>query len=367
MISLKKYLDTEETTTEAPERPDGEICLEGKAPEDEVVLGAAIAAYRSALAEMGQCSLIATPAHGPELKQGLCKVEEALSSRIALQTVEAARSGVRQHLQSWGRRTALHLRQQAGEVKEILLAMARTAESLGLRDQLCAQQINEVTTRLKTIANLEDLTEIRAAIEKSASQLKGSIERMTAEGKAALDGLRLEVSSYQSKLEAAEEIASCDSLTGLRSRLCVEGHIERRIKTGLPLCVAVVDIDGFKRVNDEYGHLAGDELLRQFAGRLKSACRSTDLIGRWGGDEFIVALFCGIGDAREQSGRLLEWVCGGYTIQGRSGPQKLRIEASFGLAEHLPKETMKELLARADAAMYRHKAASRGDAAKSER
>jgi diguanylate cyclase (GGDEF)-like protein len=367
MISLKKYLDTEQTASEAPGEPGGQAHREGKAPEGKALLPVAMAAYRSPLLEMGHCSLDASPAHGPELKQGLCRLEESLSAGVTPEIVEATESSVRQQLQSWGQRTAIHQRQQAGEVKEILLVMSRTAESVGQRDQRCARQINEVTTRLKTIANLEDLTLIRASIEKSASELRTSIDRMTAEGKAALDELRVEVSSYQVKLEAAEQIASCDSLTGLRSRLCVEGQIERRIKTGLPFCVAMIDIDGFKQVNDDHGHLAGDELLKQFSNKLQAACRSTDLIGRWGGDEFIILLYCGIADARAQSDRFQEWVCGNYTVQGSSGPGKLRVEASIGLAEHAPNQTMKELLARADAAMYQRKAASRGDETRSKR
>jgi diguanylate cyclase (GGDEF)-like protein len=358
MISLKKYLDTELTVSEALVEHEEQAGLAPATLDSKLLLLATVAAYRSALLEMGRCSLDASPGLGPELKRGLCKLEASLSAGITPKTVEAAQSSVRQQLQSWGWHTAMHQRQQAGEVKEILLVMARTAESVGQRDQRCARQIDEVTARLRTIANLEDLTQIRASIEKSASELKTSIDRMTSEGNAALDELRVEVSRYQAKLEAAEQIASCDSLTGLRSRLCVESRIEGRIKTGLPFCVAIVDINGFKHVNDDHGHLAGDELLKQFADKLKSACRSTDLIGRWGGDEFIILLYCCMADARAQSDRFRDWICGHYTVLGSSGQAKLRIEASIGLAEHAHGETMKQLLTRADAAMYQHKAAS---------
>jgi diguanylate cyclase (GGDEF)-like protein len=272
----------------------------------------------------------------------------------------AADTGVQEQLRGWGRNTARHYQQKAGEVKELLIAMARTAESVGARDQRCARQIDEVTSRLKEIATLEDLTEIRASIEKSAAELKVSIERMTAEGKAAFDQLREQVSSYQAKLEAAEEVASRDALTGLCSRLCVENTIEHRIGAGAPFCVAIVDIDGFKKVNDDHGHLTGDELLKQFAGELRSVCRQTDAIGRWGGDEFIILLDGGLPEASAQTDRLRKWVCGNYTLQRTSGALKLRVDASIGLAEHLPDEPMKDLLARADAAMYQCKAASRG-------
>ena len=60
--------------------------------------------------------------------------------------------------------------------------------------------------------------------------------------------------------------------------------------TGAPFCIAIIDIDKFKRVNDEHGHLAGDELLKKFAAKMRSVCRDTDTIGRWGGDEFILLL-----------------------------------------------------------------------------
>jgi diguanylate cyclase (GGDEF)-like protein len=237
--------------------------------------------------------------------------------------------------------------------------MARTAESVGARDERCGGQLNDVTARLEQIATLEDLSEIRASIEASAQDLKTSIERMATEGKIVVEQLQAQVSAYQARLEEAEEVASRDALTGLRSRLFVESQIEHRIAAKVPLSVAIVDIDGFKKVNDDHGHLIGDELLKQFATELQSACRSKDVIGRWGGDEFIILLDCGATESGARIDRLKNWICGSYSLQGRSGPFKLRIDASIGLADHKEGETMKEVLARSDAAMYRDKAASR--------
>jgi diguanylate cyclase (GGDEF)-like protein len=354
MISLKKYLDAANSGSLAYDEP----------AEDDLV-SVTMAAYCSALSEMGSCSMEACPALGAGLRQSLGKLEASLSGSVNCKTVEATEKRVQEQLQDWGKRTASHYRQQTGEVKELLIVMARTAESVGERDQRCAGQINEVTTRLQRIASLEDLTQIRASIEKSAGELKTSIDRMAAEGKAVIEELRAQVSTYQARLEEAEQIASRDALTGLGSRLWVEDQIARRIKTGVPLCVAIIDINGFKPVNDEHGHLVGDELLKQFASELQSVCRSTDMIGRWGGDEFIIMLDCDMAKARERIDRLREWVCGSYKVQGRSGHIKLRVDASIGLAEHLQDESMKGLLARADAEMYKDKAAFRARAAAS--
>jgi diguanylate cyclase (GGDEF)-like protein len=344
MISLKKYLDLESAGKTME-------CL----PDAVDSRSAAMGAYRSALLEMGNCSLDACPALGAALKQSLGHLGEMLSADMSSSAVGVTEKQVQEQLRDWGVRTARHYRQKTAEVKGLLIVMARTAESVGERDQRCAGQISEVTARLEAIASLDDLTEIRASVEKSAAELKTSVQRMAAEGMAAVEQLRAAVSSYQAKLEEAEELASRDGLTGLRGRLWVESQIERRIGEGVPLCVAIIDIDEFKAVNDEYGHLTGDELLKQFAAELLSACRSTDRIGRWGGDEFIILLECGMHEARAQIDRLGTWICGDYKVQGKSSPRKLRVEASIGLAERLPDEPMKELLDRADADMYQQK------------
>jgi diguanylate cyclase (GGDEF)-like protein len=262
---------------------------------------------------------------------------------------------VKQELGTWGLQAAKHYQGKAREVKDLLLAMARTAESLGARDMRCAGQIAEVTTSLKRVVSLDDLTEIRASIERSAVDLKSSIDRMTEEGKAAIDELKTRVSTYQVKLEEAEKIAFRDALTGLRSRLCIETLVEDRIACGGSFCLAIADLNGFKTVNDQYGHVTGDELLKQFATELKSACRSTDAIGRWGGDEFVIVFDGSLKDAEQQIERVRRWVCGNYELRAPSGIVKLHVDASIGLAEHKPGELLNELVARADERMYAEK------------
>jgi len=349
MISLKKYLESSQMGSgEAREAAEGNL------------LPAVVDAYGSALIEMGNCSLDACPGMGSDLKRNLSELKTGLSPEMNCESLAATDAGVREQLREWGRGTARHYQQKACEVKEMLLAMARTAESVGARDERCAGQMNEVTERLKAIASLDDLTEIRTSIERSAAELKSSIDRMTAEGKAVLDQLKEQVASYQTKLEEAEEIASRDALTGLSSRLYVECQIERRMGSGAPFCVAIIDIDRFKKVNDDHGHGTGDDLLKQFSGELRSACRATDVIGRWGGDEFILLFDCGLEEAERQTERLRKWICGNYDVEGRAGVIKLRVEASMGLAERVADEEMKDLLARADAAMYEEKGKKTG-------
>jgi len=120
------------------------------------------------------------------------------------------------------------------------------------------------------------------------------------------------------------------------------------------------DLNGFKRVNDSYGHSAGDDVLKQFATELRSAFRATDDVGRWGGDEFLVVADCGLEDARRQIERVRQWVFGEYVVRGEGGQHKVKVDASVGAAECKAGEALAEVLARADAEMYRDKKANLG-------
>jgi len=353
MISIRKYLDGTGTAEPAA---NARIPLIKKGALN--LLPTMVKAYGGALSAMGQSSQDACPALGTELEKSLAEAMSGLVAEVTEQSIVVTNLSVREHLANWGRMTAKHYQEKADEVKAILMAMAETVESVGQRDQRCTVQINEVTARLKTIASLEDLDVIRASISKSATDLKESFDRISAEGKAVLEKLEAQVTTYQVKLEAAEQMASRDSLTGLRNRLWVEGEIERKIVSGAPFCGAILDMDDFKSVNDAHGHLAGDDLLRQFATELRSASRSTDVIGRWGGDEFILLLECEMSSAEAQIERLAKWVCGSYKIESTGAVKEIAVNASIGLAEHRAGETMKELLDRADAAMYERKAAA---------
>lgn len=180
-----------------------------------------------------------------------------------------------------------------------------------------------------------------------------------------------DVSSYhriQRDLRAARkqavDLACLDSLTGILNRRAFLEQLERRIgrarSTGLPLSLLLMDVDRFKSINDTYGHLAGDDVLILFSRTVAGALRQQDLLGRYGGDEFIVCLpDTGGPDALAVAGRIHQAVSSTpHPIAGRD----LRITASIGVALFQPEdgpEDIRSLVNRADMAMYQAK--SRGE------
>jgi diguanylate cyclase (GGDEF)-like protein len=137
----------------------------------------------------------------------------------------------------------------------------------------------------------------------------------------------------------------------------MEVVLELRVEQRRPFAVLIFDLNGFKQVNDTYGHMAGDEVLKQFASELRAAFHAMDDVGRWGGDEFIVVLECDLEEARQHVERVRKWVFGSYTVRGEGPPRKIPVDAAVGVAVWLEGESMTQMFARADAEMYREKKA----------
>lgn len=346
MISLKKYLDLD----------PNELKNHVEDVDPAELFSSTLDSYRSTLGNIGTCCVQVCPPLGRDLQLSLARISERLSKKVSPPAVKEIEQRVEEQLQQWGGRAAEYFKNKANEVKEILIVLARTAESAADRDQRHTSQFTEFTSRLESIANLEDLTQIRSSIMQSATELKNCVDKMAQDNRDSLAQLRSQVTVYQTKLEEVEQRTSRDTVTGLDSRRTVEAKIERRIADRQTFCVVMFDLNGFKQVNDTHGHLAGDDLLKQFATEMRSASRATDVIGRWGGDEFIVLLDCRFNEAQTHLERMQKWVFGDYEIQSDSGPAKVHMTAAVGLAECLKGETMKELIGRADAAMYKEKA-----------
>ena len=343
MISLKKYL-------ELGSKPSGESA-------SGELLTAIVECYQSALLAMGKSGVQACPGVSSDLQQKLAELGNQISTDLTPTGVKKTEKQVEEQLQQWGGQSAEYFKAKANEVKELLIVLARTAQSLGERDHRYTDQFTQFTSRLQKIANLEDLTQVRASLVKGAAELKTYVDRMAQDSRESVAQLQAEVSTYETKLKVVEELALRDSLTGLANRRNTEGRIEWRVAHQQTFCVMMIDLNHFKQINDAYGHPAGDSLLKQFSKELRSNLRSSDVAGRWGGDEFIVILDCDLAGATCQVDRMQKWVMGEYSVQraGGAGEVKIHMDASIGLAQWQKGESMDTLVERADTAMYEKK------------
>lgn len=227
-----------------------------------------------------------------------------------------------------------------------------------------------VTTLPKSVpfvAGLATGVLVAALIAKlSSKRLKKSISRLVTAVRAVEHGEKREPLSFPRGsifFDLAESMnalidrdkavrdANEDPLTGLANRRYLTQRLERLLEQKVPLAVMFIDLDGFKPINDKYGHDVGDEALRMVSDRLGACIRESDVLSRIGGDEFII-LFTGLEDEevlKERADKVLEMVRTPMWISGN----RVRMGASVGISV-APKdgEDVETIINAADESMY---------------
>ncbi len=170
-------------------------------------------------------------------------------------------------------------------------------------------------------------------------------------------GLKDELERTLSRLEDAERAADHDHLLPVLNRRAFVRELSRAIASAARYrtraSLVYFDLDGFKRINDRYGHACGDALLAHFAGVLLSHVRESDVVGRIGGDEFAILLTHADKNLAERKAAQLTAVLGKNPATWESKP--LPLSFSFGVLELAAGDTAEVAMARADEAMYAHK------------
>jgi diguanylate cyclase (GGDEF)-like protein len=197
-----------------------------------------------------------------------------------------------------------------------------------------------------------------------SKQLLAEIQRLTEElqkTRAELEEAKRQLKAKEIELQAvrvqADEVSHTDALTYLPNRRQVintlQTEVHRAERYGTPLSISMIDIDHFKAINDTFGHTVGDQVLLQLATLLRESIREPDMVGRYGGEEFLVILpNTRLNDAAEQAARLCRLV---RTAEFDVGT-KTHLTISIGAAEYrIGEEAWQKFLSRADMALYEAK------------
>jgi len=165
------------------------------------------------------------------------------------------------------------------------------------------------------------------------------------------------MSKMEVRTEEVYKLAALDALTGLYNRRSGEQRLASEVlraqRTGRPLTILVLDLDGLKAVNDRFGHAAGDELIRKFAQCLNKAIRGSDLAVRYGGDEFLVLL----PDCKNEEVRCVLTRLSGHKLECQGVSVAIAFSAGWGTLRS--GESPVDLVKRADDALYVNKRASK--------
>lgn len=241
---------------------------------------------------------------------------------------------------------------QAGE--QLDTAVKREISGIGasVRDATDLDQLKQaVQTHVDTV--IAHLDRHREAEQRRYQQAGQQIAAMSAR----LNEMEGEAEALRSRVNEERNQAMTDALTGIPNRLAYEQRLEQEVarwkRFGTPLVLVVWDIDHFKRVNDRFGHKAGDKVLRTIARVLADHVRETDFVARYGGEEFAMLMTGSALDACLHVAEKLRAAVEGTGFHFRD--EAVTITASCGLAEMRDGDSTEQWFERADQALYRAK------------
>jgi two-component system cell cycle response regulator len=257
------------------------------------------------------------------------------------------------------------LERSRGQGLDLLMVSLHLAGEDGLR--LCSQFRSQDETRhvpILLILDEDDLEQLAKGLELGVTDYL--IRPIDQNELLARTRTQVRRRRYHDKLremlDKSVSLAYTDALTGVYNRRYMNAHLDRKIMeisdTQKPVSVVIFDIDHFKQVNDNYGHVSGDEVLKTLAERVGSSIRDFDLLARYGGEEFVVIMPSTPAEVAAMVAERLRQRLEARPFEVSGYDQPLSITASLGVATTTdPMETADNLLGRADAALY---AAKRG-------
>jgi diguanylate cyclase (GGDEF)-like protein len=203
----------------------------------------------------------------------------------------------------------------------------------------------------KYLEKMQSTISVREQTEKKEEQvLVNLLENMQRE----LTSMERKTQQYRKKLLEQRQQTQTDPLTKIPNRIAYNERIEQEFarwkRTQTPLCMAVVDIDHFKSINDKYGHAAGDKTLQVIAKHLRGTIRKTDFLARWGGEEFVILFpdseLINLQPVVEKMRAKLE------RLPFKFKQQPVSITASFGVTQFSQDDTIETVFERADKHLY---------------
>lgn len=251
------------------------------------------------------------------------------------------------------------------DVSSTLDAAQASYQSKAEYAQSLQSQIEDMGDAVNQSDDLDALkTETQSYLEKMQQTIANREETEKEEEQALmtlLQNLQHELTSmekktqqYRKKLLEQRTQSHIDPLTKIPNRIAynerMEQEYQRFKRHNTPLCMAVVDIDHFKQINDKYGHAAGDKTLQVIAKQLRANLRKTDFLARWGGEEFVL-LFPDSG-LDDMQGPLDEVRTKLESLPFKFKQQPVTITASFGLTQFQPDDTIEAVFDRADKHLY---------------
>ncbi len=254
--------------------------------------------------------------------------------------------------------------EQHKQVKDLIGVVMTTLRTASRGSDDFAERLSGFSSQVEKAENPEDILAVKEAILQESKALSTDIATMKEQFDNVNDTVRkahAQIAKLQNELVKTKSLSLIDPLTGIPNRRGFDEWVERVLRTGedgmVPFAFMMFDIDHFKRVNDTYGHMAGDQVLREVSGRISKTVRDGDFVSRFGGEEFCVAL---PGGNMKEAIRVADRILSAIRITPIDiGTSAITITSSVGVSEYRDGEGMEDVFERSDRALYMAKETGR--------
>jgi diguanylate cyclase len=251
-----------------------------------------------------------------------------------------------------------YFRDREGEFKNIIEVLTAGLTTLTEENQEFNTRLYERGAKLEKITYLDDIRKMKEELRHEVEHIKNSVRDKQTRDAQRLHTLAQEVQTLRGDVEKAQQASLTDGLTGAYNRLAFDTHIKKLVDrhsiSPTACALLMLDIDNFKQINDQYGHLVGDRVIMALVQRCRTLIRHDDLLARYGGEEFVVVLH---GASLRQGLKKARAICKGvagvlYAIDEQHPHQTIAFTVSIGVSALQRGDTVEDIIARADKALY---------------
>jgi diguanylate cyclase (GGDEF)-like protein len=323
--------------------------------EEDQLFRAALGAYVSAIAVIRNLPLATDAESIRAYKESLRELQAQLNNAHDAEVLDRSRDALRDLVEEYRAKAEALALQKEEDLRAVIEALGEATQVLKEQHSGQAGRLGAFTDRLQESVGLPDLGQMRRRITSHVRDLRQISDQHRRENESAIASFRTQLAEFTARLDRAERRASLDGLTGLINRGEGEARLETLVAAGDDLTAVLVDLNNFKKINDTWGHAAGDQVLKTSARILANFFRPGDLVCRWGGDEFLAVLKCGEQAIRERVSHLDAQLRVPQKVVVLGKLYELTASAAIGVAKWLPGESAADFVARVDADMYRGK------------
>lgn len=328
-------------------------------PENRAQAEAALALARELIHAVEQFVISTPDLDSTRFLNRMRNAAAGLTPAVDPKDIQLYREWLKNSLRAFGQLQQSYIIERENEMWRLLDVYARAMHANGMCEHRLIDQIRASHSRMREMVSLPDLREARAQMEEELQQMQRVVNQRARDEKERVMALAREVSRLEANLAAMRGRANFDALTGVCHRAYLDDRLRSLLAEGKPVCIALMDIDSFRTINNTLGHAVGDRVLAILGDQLQRISRTTDIPARYGGDEFC---FLSVGGTAEQLAQRLAGAVARRHIRLELDDRhcSVLLSVSVGIAAASPGDTLEELMSRASRAMSCVRAEGKG-------